>query len=370
MRFYTESYNRVAAVAWNQSRINQTEIHHLTYKEEKVKTTLGSQLTISARMKACESVKACKTKLRKGEKTSAPHSELCSVRYDARSFRFIKGSDHIVSLGTCEKPVKLTYSVPAYAQDYFNNWKHGSADLVYKKGKFWLHLTVSKEFEFTPNELVIGADMGINRPCVTSDNRFHGKRRWKGIDRKYKRVNKSLQVKGTKSAKRKLKQRSGRRNRFRNDCDHVLSKQLVNSVPKGTTIVIEDLTNVRKSSERKRNRKMTKDTRGRIHNWSFARLRGYIEYKAKMAGVMVVAVDPAFSSQECSACGCVHKESRDRSKYKCIVCDFELNSDLNAARVLKNRYKGSLGKPEIVGVQSITLDAGVSNLQAPSFRAG
>lgn len=369
MQFYTDSYNRVALTAWLQDRVNQTEIHKLTYQSETSRNELKSQLAISARMKACESVKSAKTKLKKGEKATCPHSKLCSIRYDARSFRFLKTGKNEVSLGTHDKTVKAYYHVPDYASEYFDNWKHASADLAYRKGQFWLHLTVSKEFDIIPNDLVVGVDLGINRPAVTSDNQFLGEKRWKEIDRQYKRINRKLQAKGTKSAKRKLKARSGRRNRFRNDCDHVLSKLLVNSVTEGAALVFENLTDIRKASEKKKKRRMTKYNRERIHNWSFARLFGYVEYKALMRGVQVVAVDPSYSSQECSHCGKIHAESRQGANYHCTACGYQLNADLNAARVLKRRYKDSVGKADAVGLQSMSPYAGASGLQAPSFMA-
>lgn len=368
MHYYTASFNRVAEVAWSQDRVNGNEIHKLTYFSEINQHPLKSQLTISARMKAVEAVKAAKTKLKKRETASCPKSKLCSIRYDARSFRFLKSGVNEVSLGTCDKPVIAYYSIPDYAKDYFDAWKHGSADLVYRKGQFWLHLTVSKEFEFESSGSVVGCDLGVNRPIVTSQNQFLGSKKWKAIDKRYRHVNKSLQAKGTKSAKRKLKARSGRRNRFRNDCDHVLSKQLVKGLTEGTTIVLENLENIRRASERANKRKMSKHVREKIHMWSFARLAGYIGYKAAMNGCSVTYVEPAYSSQECSRCGFIHAESRQRSAYDCVECGFKLNADLNAARVLLNRYRGTVGRADCVGLQSMSHMQG--NLQAPSLTTG
>jgi len=51
----------------------------------------------------------------------------------------------------------------------------------------------------------------------------------------------------------------------------------------------------------------------------------------------MLKIDPAYTSQECSACGEVNKNSRNGLRYKCKSCGFELNSDLNAARNIANR---------------------------------
>ena len=47
-----------------------------------------------------------------------------------------------------------------------------------------------------------------------------------------------------------------------------------------------------------------------MSKWSFAELRGFIEYKAKLAGVPVIAVDPRDTSRTCPVCGHIDKGNR------------------------------------------------------------
>jgi len=47
----------------------------------------------------------------------------------------------------------------------------------------------------------------------------------------------------------------------------------------------------------------------------------------------VVAVNPAYTSQTCSACGCVNRENRpDQATFCCIECGYSDNADVNAAK--------------------------------------
>lgn len=340
---YTRSYNRVAKVAWDKPKLNKVALHHETYYKEVESLNIGSQLVCSARDKAYEAVKSGRTTIKNKKKASCPNSRFCSVRYDVRTMCFLKKKDRMVSLKVADGRIKLKYSFPEH-QEHLKDWEFGSADLVYKKGKFYLHLSVSKEIDFNASGNVVGCDMGITRPIVTSDNQFLGERRWKHINRKYFKHQRSLQAKGTKSAKRRLKKVSGKRNRFSIDCDHVISKRLVQSQPKGTLIALENLTGINNLNKKHKSKKEKR----KFSEWSYSRRRSFIEYKATLYGCSVVLVNPAYTSQTCSCCGYVDAGNRNRSVFKCLSCDFQLNADLNAARVIKQNTIGitnSVGLP-------------------------
>jgi len=69
--------------------------------------------------------------------------------------------------------------------------------------------------------------LGRNRGAVTSNRQFLGERRWKEQERRTFRLKRRWQAKGTKSAKRHLRQLSGKPFRRRKDRDHVLSERIV-----------------------------------------------------------------------------------------------------------------------------------------------
>ncbi len=73
-------------------------------------------------------------------------------------------------------------------------------------------------------------------------------------------------------------------------------------------------------------------------------LRRRIEYKAAWAGRQVVPVNPAYTSQECSACGHVDSENRKtQDKFSCVVCGHSDHADVNAARnILARALAGGL----------------------------
>jgi len=96
---YTTAYNHVCQTGWNDSDCNGFSLHHKTYQQ--CKTWLPSQLSVSSRMKAAESLKSVRTRKRKGLKVSCPQSKQCSIRYDANSYN-VWFDKNILSISTVD----------------------------------------------------------------------------------------------------------------------------------------------------------------------------------------------------------------------------------------------------------------------------
>ena len=186
----------------------------------------------------------------------------------------------------------------------------------------------------------------LAHPAVTSSRQFLGKRRWKAVEGRYLYLARHLQKRGTKSAKRHLRQMRGRRARFRRDCDHVLSRQIVQAAPPGSAIVFEHLTHIRT-----RTKQRGREQRRRMHSWSFARLQTYTRYKAEARGCTVDAVDPRHTSQTCSRCGHQARNNRRaRGLFTCRMCGYTLHADLNAAYNIAAKYQAAVGIPDGSGL--------------------
>ena len=88
----------------------------------------------------------------------------------------------------------------------------GTPPSTLQTGQFTLHIVVSiPEPVLAPNDTVIGVDLGLARPAVTSERRFLGEKRWQEQEHRIFRLRRKLQKKNTKSAKRHLKKLSGER---------------------------------------------------------------------------------------------------------------------------------------------------------------
>jgi putative transposase len=92
--------------------------------------------------------------------------------------------------------------------------------------------------------------------------------------------------------------------------------------------------------------KVRKKDRAKRHSWAFYQLRCFVEYKAIRAGIPVVLVEAAFTSQECSVCHHIDKRNRkSQSEFVCLACGHVDHADCNAAKNTRNR--ASLNRPEV-----------------------
>ncbi|MGI2908522.1 RNA-guided endonuclease InsQ/TnpB family protein [Tolypothrix sp. VBCCA 56010] len=167
---------------------------------------------------------------------------------------------------------------------------------------------------------------------TSTGNSWSGKQIQNVRDR-YSKVRANVQSKRTRSSRRLLRRLSGRERRFQEWLNHNISKQLVESAKQNNSaLAFEDLTNIRQSLNTKPRSKIE---RRRTNNWTFYQLRLFVGYKANIAGIPVVFVPPAYTSQTCSRCGHIHpvkgKSYRNGKVFKCGHCGFEHDADINAA---------------------------------------
>ncbi|HYU71975.1 MAG TPA: transposase [Ktedonobacteraceae bacterium] len=367
---HTACFNAVCREGFSSKYSNGVELHKRTYYNQRaLYPDLPAQLICAARVKATEAVKSALTwekrhaaeypkkvakALKKGKPiptfkpVRSPQSPCCCIRYDARS-SWVKWDILTASVATVEGRVQIGFTVPEHARQYIGG-KVCSADLCYRKGKFTLHIVVSiPEPALAPSQEVVGIDLGLNRPAVTSTRQFLGERRWKEQERRIFRIRRKLQKNGSKSAQRHLKKLSGQRFRQRRDHDHVLSKRVVQHAPSGSTIVFENLKDIPDTSKITRKT----ETKRRLHSWSFDQLYGFTAYKAQARGIRVEKVDPRHTSQTCSRCGHQARNNRrSQSLFLCRECGYCLNADLNVSKNIRDKYLLSLaqgGTPVLSG---------------------
>ena len=313
--------NAISNVTWQKRIFNNFKLHHEVYHAYKATFKLSSQVLVRCIAKVADAYKLDK-------KVKREFRPLGSIGYDSRIMTY--KPNNIVSLWAIGGRIKIPFV--CHNPNYLPYIK-GEADLVYKKGKFYLFQTVDvPEEDVGDVEAFVGVDFGLTDIISTSDNTKHSADWINQYREKRQKVRSSIQRKETKGAKRLLKRLSGKERTTATILNHTISKSLVQSAKEqGKGIAIEDLTNIRFTSKR-RNKKF----RTKLGRWNFGQLRSFLEYKSLLNGVQLVVVEPAYTSQTCSCCK--HIGKRTNKVFKCTnqncevdVLDSDYNASLNIA---------------------------------------
>lgn len=201
------------------------------------------------------------------------------------------------------------------------------------KDYVYLACTVPEQLEMRPQHF-IGVDRNTTGHIAVTANPDTGKIQKFGksalhIHRKYSSIRRRLQRQGKY---RQLKQVKDRENRIIKDLNHKVSRKLVELAKvQDAALVFEDLAGIRDT------KKQVRSFRYSLHSWSFYQLQQFVEYKAKLLGVPVLYVDPAYTSQDCSRCGA--RGQRTGKSFKCPVCGHVDHADVNAAFNIALRQK-------------------------------
>jgi len=253
-----------------------------------------------------------------------------------------------ISLSTIEGRKTVQIEVPEFFKQYLS-WKRCAADLFVRKEQVFLNIVMEKEIEDpVSNGTFVGVGRGIKKLAVTSDLRFFGGGLVKHISRRYQRLRSVLQSKGH-SGKRHFRRISSKENRFRRDVNHVVSKQIVQGLKKGTTLILEKLTGLTSKQVPKMRRKKAKDReRRREHSsWSYYQLEEFLKYKAASRGVLVDYVSACYTSRGCSKCRHIARANRTcQSRFRCKKCGYQVNADLNASFNIVLNYLDAKGHPD------------------------
>jgi putative transposase len=172
-----------------------------------------------------------------------------------------------------------------------------------------------------------GIDVGLKVFLITSEgdaveNPRHHRKAEKRLKKAQRRV--SRRKKGSKRRRKAVKllaRKHQKVQRQRRDFHHKTANTLICQYD---TIYLEDL----RVANMVRNRHLSKS----ISDAGWAAFRAILEAKAACAGRQVVAVPPAFTTQDCSGCGTRVPKSLSVRTHVCTSCGLVMDRDENAAK--------------------------------------
>ena len=339
---YISTVNSLVSDATNGTNINK-------YTSSNVNANLPSALKnqcirdaksiVKKHYKACnKAVLKNRTLTKRGNilKVTAPHLPIlkkpcCYI--NNQNFK-VKESDieFPVMVNGKSKRLSVKTKMTEKQKTIFDSHKLGTMRIVVKNNILIAQIVYeTAEPEIATEGSILGIDLGIKCPAVSycSDGsiQFYGNgRQNKYMRRHYRYLRKKLQKKKSLKAVKRI---NNKEQRIMKDIDHKISCQIVKTAIKHNVNIIklEQLQNIRSATRTSR-----KNNPG-LHTWSFYRLAQFIEYKAKLAGIRVEYVNPAYTSQKCPVCGDIH-HANDR-QYTCN-CGFRIHRDLLGAMNICN----------------------------------
>ena len=338
-----ECCNWLSEKVWDAQCFKKFEMQKVWYHEARALFGLTAQVVIRCIGKVADAYKTAfklhrqhvaKTKKintkrakekdpnKRKEPKPLPEMKACWFRkdgamcYDQRILRWYV-ADEYVSIWSLAGRLKIPFQAGERQKELLQSQK-GESDLILYRNEFYLAAGCSID-DPTPTEVkeFLGVDLGVVNIAVDSDGNVYSGSHVRSMRHRHRKLRTKLQKKGTKSAKRKLKQLSGKERRFATNTNHVISKQIV-ALAKGTGrgIALEDLSGIRDRITAR-----TGKQRYDLHSWAFYQLGQFILYKSLGAGVPEELVTPIDSSCECAECGFVHKGNRPtRNEFCCLRC--------------------------------------------------
>lgn len=313
---YARVCNLAVEMAHSAKVFNKVELHHTAYYALREQSAIGSQLVCRAMAAVCDAYKVL------GRTNKIVRFSPGSVHYDARTFRLL--GDGTISLYTMAGRIKVPLVLGEHQRRHLAAGVPREGKLIFRDGTWFFNLAIRLPDAQPASGDVMGVDVGeVNIAATSTSKIFSGKQLCFERDKRLA-LRSRLQANGTQSSQQLLRKVSGREQRRVRHVNHVTSKALVAEAVKhgAGTIAMEDLTHIRARI------KAGKRVRARLHRWSWRQLQDFVAYKAEQAGLAVVYVEPAYTSQTCAMCSCLGK--RRGSLFRCS-CGNRRHADANAA---------------------------------------
>lgn len=332
MEAFNAAASHAARIGFGDRVFSQPAIHKRCYRELRERYSLSAQMAVRAIGKAVEAFRRDRDRCPQFRTRGA-------ITYDERILSW-KGLSR-VSLWTLDGRKVLAYIFGEYQSERLDRLK-GQVDLIYRRGRFYLLATIDmpEEAPIRPTKF-IGVDLGIVNLATASEGGCFSGANVEATRMQHGRIRRSLSRRMSRghsrstrrNARRAMRRIGDREKRFRHHTNHCIAKALVQTAKDtGRGIALEELTGIRRQTRFRRAQ------RAQLGGWAFSQLRQFIEYKAKLAGIPVVVVDPRETSRRCAECGHTEKANRPRrDTFHCCACNHQAQADHNAARNIAQR---------------------------------
>lgn len=314
-----DAWNRCSEKRFALGKNNIKELHASFYRDfRNERPEIPAQALIIAQRNCLASYKIAKSSAHKITKCFIKKS--LSVKLDNRTYLRRGCGFRMTTLG---KRIEVQPHLYKKFSEFIEKYELCDPRIFIRDNIIMLAYTF--RVPCTPKEgAVLGLDLGCRHFVTTSDGRLIGDKKYNARKRKVRYLKRRLQSKGTRSAKRKLKQLRRKERNQTKDFVHCATKFVLKSPVQ--TFVIEDLKGIK-------SKKRHKGAKNRISQIPFAEFKTILTYKAHLLGKQVITVNPQFTSQVDHRNGRRTGERCGRRYYghDGVVLDADVNAAINIA---------------------------------------
>ena len=343
LKEHQKIWNYISNDTFKNKDINKKVIYDRNYYPCRNKfPNCPSQIIIRAKDSVYSTFKTIKSNKQNIKK--APQLKNLFIRLDKRLYTFLDNNQ--IKFTTIDKRVTCDLQMYPKFQELFEKYKICDPLIFFKNNK--LYLAVSFEIP-TPTHIhnsYLGIDLGLRRIYVTSggnafiDLKFNQDKR----NIRYQKIELNSKKKKSHSARKKLKRLKNKERNKNKELCHKMANEILKT--KSNTIVLEDLSSLKKKKLKKDNHKNGKSSKNRLSQSFFYQFKEILSYKALQKGKKVVTVDPSFTSQndhrghergERKGCRYYAKDGK--------VFDSDWNASINIAKKILQDVKNEWSRP-------------------------
>lgn len=345
-------------------------LSNAAYRSFSLEHRIQRSYLVSAFQEAMGVLKAHRRRIRKGKPSSLPIVRRPFLKVPAQTVQLDRQTGRLrVPTQNGEAAVVVNLGLSAWHRSLLGNTDWAIAGLTIVPGRVIIALKKSPPPQFKP-EAVLALDSNEESMDGVFAERTKGTPtsiplngcRQLQLTHFRRRRRLSKKKSGDRRILRRLLKREGRRERHRvGQRLHLISKRLIQAAAaRRSAIALEELKGFRRAGNKRINR--------RLSSWPFHELHRQIEYKAALAGVPVIKVNPWNTSRSCPACGDVQRRVRVGRMFECRSCDWRIDRQINAGlNILKSAL--ALSKDE-AWARGLWFDPGALRKDMVTFFCG
>lgn len=337
------AYNECSMFVWNNNiKLGLKEVHQAVYGWMREKyPEIPAQGIIRIYKEVLAAIRSIKANKHKTQEP--PQRKQLAMRLDKRLYANLNKDGISLSGAVKHKRIHVSFVLYDKVIEMFDTYTTSDPLIFMRDSKLYLSIPFNVLPKPCKDDTCVGVDLGIKRFITTSEGKYLKDKAYNGKRRSLRYLKRSLNSKGTKSAKRHLKKLSHKERNMSKSQTYKAVNALLSSTD-ASVLVLEDLSKIKVKTSKTSNGYKRKRHNSMMSQVPFYTFKEILTYKAQLVGKRVETVSPTWTSQtDCET------QKRDGERHGCryyrsngIVFDADWNAAVNIGLRSKHPVSSSV----------------------------